>query len=63
MKQIKTVIMPIGCATQFDEAINRLLENGWQIIKRELRHTQGSPDESFSIPIVNILYAELERGC
>lgn len=63
MKQIKTVIMPTYCAAEFDEIVNQLLENGWEITKREYKHTQGLPDESFNISVVAILYAELERRC
>lgn len=55
--------MPTYCTTEFDEIVNQLLENGWEITKREYKHTQGLPDEAFNIPVVAILYAELERRC
>ena len=61
MKQIKTVIRPLSNATQFDNAINRLLRDGWELKERKVIDTQGDISEFFSMPIVQILYAELEK--
>lgn len=56
MKQIKTVIEPINRVSRFDDKVNRLLEDGWKLTERK-----GDISESFNIPDVMVLYAELER--
>lgn len=61
MKQIKTVIRPISSATQFDTTINRLLSDGWKIINRKLIDTPGDISESYSFPVIKLIYAELEK--
>lgn len=61
MKQIKTVIRPISGATQFDNAVNRLLREGWEIRTRKTINTHGDISETFNIPVCQILYAELEK--
>ena len=61
MMQIKTVICPIERPKQFDDEINRLLAAGWSIRKREIQTMAGLPSESFSVPEVRVLYAELDR--
>lgn len=61
MKQIKTVIEPINSVSRFDDKVNQLLENGWKLTERKTVKTAGDISESFNIPDVMILYAELER--
>lgn len=58
---IKTVIRPIEKAGLFDDAVNELIENGWTLTKREVINTQGTITESFNIPVIKMLYAELEK--
>ena len=60
MKQIKTVTAPIERAEWFDNAINGLLGEGWVISKRDLLNVPGVLTESFNVPVVQMLYAELE---
>lgn len=61
MKQIKTVIRPISGATQFDNTVNRLLREGWELKTRKTINTLGDISESFNYPVCQILYAELEK--
>nr|DAL90304.1 MAG TPA: protein of unknown function (DUF1737) [Caudoviricetes sp.] len=61
MKQIKTVIEPINRVSRFDDKVNRLLEDGWKLTERKTVRTVGDISESFNIPDVMVLYAELER--
>ena len=61
MKQIKTVIRPISSATQFDMTINRLLCDGWELKNRKIIDAPGDISEAFNIPVIHVLYAELER--
>lgn len=61
MKQIKTVIEPINRVSHFDDKVNRLLEDGWKLTERKTVRTVGDISESFNIPDVMVLYAELER--
>lgn len=61
MKQIKTVIRPISSATQFDMAVNRLLDNGWELKSRKIIDTPGDISEAFNFPVIHVLYAELEK--
>lgn len=61
MLQIKTVICPFESPKRFDDEINRLLADGWTIRKREIQTMAGLPSEAFNIPMVRVLYAELER--
>lgn len=61
MKQIKTVIEPINRVSHFDDKVNRLLEGGWKLTERKTVRTVGDISESFNIPDVMVLYAELER--
>lgn len=60
MKQIKTVTCPIERAEWFDSAINELMNQGWILTKRDLLNVPGVLTESFNVPVVQILYAELE---
>ena len=62
MKQIKTVIRPISSATHFDMAINRLLNDGWELKNRKIIDTPGDITESFNFPVIHVLYAELEKN-
>jgi hypothetical protein len=61
LKQIKTVIEPINRVSRFDDKVNRLLEDGWKLTERKTVRTVGDISESFNIPDVMVLYAELER--
>lgn len=61
MKQIKTVIEPINRVSRFDDKVNRLLEDGWKLTERKTVRTVGDISESFNVPDVMVLYAELER--
>lgn len=60
--QIKTVTCPIENAEWFDSAVNNLLSEGWTIKKRDLLNVPGTLTESFNVPLVQILYAELEKN-
>lgn len=60
MKQIKTVTCPIEKAEWFDSAINELINEGWILAKRDILNVPGMLTESFNVPVVQILYAELE---
>lgn len=48
-------------AEWFDEAINSLVADGWVLTKRDLVNAIGTLSESFNAPVVQVLYAELER--
>ena len=61
MKQIKTVLRPYEQLYKFDEEVNELLSDGWELRKRETQRVAGEISESFNVPWVYILYAELER--
>lgn len=61
MKQIKTVIEPLNRVSRFDDKVNQLLENSWKLTERKTVKTAGDISESFNIPVVMALYAELER--
>ncbi len=59
MKQIRTVIKPISEATRFDMTINRLLNDGWELINRKIIDSPGDISEAFNFPVITLLYAEL----
>lgn len=61
MKQIKTVTAPIERAEWFDNAVNELSADGWILKKRDLKYVPGVLTESFNAPVVQMLYAEMER--
>ena len=61
MKQIKTVLKPYSELYAFDEEVNRLLSEGWILRKREIQRVSGEVSESFNVPAVYVLYAELDR--
>ena len=61
MKQIKTVTAPIERAEWFDNAVNELAADGWILKKRDLKYVPGTLTEAFNAPVVQMLYAELER--
>ena len=61
MKQIKTVILPIEQVKFFDELVNCLLVDGWQLKERKIISGTGELSEAFNAPAVRFLYAELER--
>ena len=61
MKQIKTVSCPIERALWFDDSVNELLKDGWQLKKRDIMYVPGVLSEAFNAPVVQMLYAELER--
>lgn len=60
--QIKTVIMPVYRADDFDRSINSLISGGWKLKRRKIIGIEGEPTEAFNMPVVRTLYAELERG-
>lgn len=62
MKQIKTVLRPYELLYRFDEEVNELLADGWELTKREIQKVSGEISESFNTPFVYVLYAELERA-
>lgn len=62
MKQIKTVIYPLESAYSYDDTVNSLIAEGWELKKRTTIHACGEMSESFNAPIVKALYAELERN-
>lgn len=58
MKQIKTIRRRLDDNTEFDEAVNDALKEGWQLTKREVLQPRAQGPITYS----NImLYAELER--
>lgn len=61
MKQIKTVTAPIERAEWFDNAVNELTAGGWILTKRDFMNVPGVLSEAFNAPVVQILYAELEK--
>lgn len=61
MKQIKTVLLPYSELERYDREVNRLLSEGWQLRKREIQRVSGEVSEAFNVPIIYILYAELDR--
>lgn len=62
MKQIKTVTAPMERAEWFDSAVNSLTADGWTLTRRDLLNVPGILSESFNVPMVQILYAELEKS-
>lgn len=61
MKKIKTIIKPIDDYSTFDNIINNLLLNGWNIVDRKIINIKGEPNEVGSASTVQSLYAELEK--
>lgn len=61
MKQIKTVLKPYSELYTFDKEVNSLLSQGWTLRKREIQKVSGEISESFTVPAVYVLYAELDR--
>lgn len=61
MKQIKTVLKPYSGLYAFDKEVNSLLSQGWTLRKREIQKVSGEISESFTVPAVYVLYAELDR--
>lgn len=62
MMQIKTVIHPLECQTEYDAAVNALLVDGWTLKKRTIIEKPGFPSEAFHVCMERFLYAELERN-
>lgn len=62
MMQIKTILKPYEEMTSFDEEVNTFLASGWELRKREIQRVSGEISESFNVPSVYVLYAELERN-
>lgn len=60
MKKIKTVTAPFERSDWFDNAVNELMNEGWVLSKRDILNVPGMLTESFNVPLVQILYAELE---
>lgn len=61
MRQIKTVLCPFSLVDKFDEKVNRLLSEGWELKRRGITHTSGEPNEVGSCATVQVVYAEMER--
>lgn len=61
MKQIKTVLRPYSELYAFDKEVNNLLAEGWVLQKREIQRVSGEISEAFNVPVVYVLYAELDR--
>lgn len=61
MKQIKTVLRPYEQLYKFDEEVNNLLADGWELTKREIQKVSGEISEAFNTPFIYMLYAEMER--
>ena len=53
-KQIKTIVWGIGYTGGFDEAVNKALEEGWTLVRRDVIPMQVYRE--------SILYAELEKS-
>lgn len=53
MRQIKTVVLPVEQAEEFDTRVNLLIRRGWKVKRRE---TLNHPEQQSPM-----LYAELER--
>ena len=62
MREIKTITSRIERSEWFDKSINELLADGWVLKKRDILNVPGLLTESFNVPVVQILYAELERN-
>lgn len=61
MTEIKTIIRPTAQAWLFDADVNRHTAGGWIIKKREVLKLPSDPSEAFSVALVPVLYAELQR--
>lgn len=61
MKQIKTILLPYSELETFDKKVNGFLAEGWTLRKREIQKVSGEVSESFNVPAVFVLYAELDR--
>lgn len=61
MKQIKTILLPYSELDAFDRKVNHFLAEGWTLKKREIQKVSGEISESFNVPAVYVLYAELDR--
>jgi hypothetical protein len=61
MKQIKTIIKPYEQLYSYDEEVNKYLSEGWKLNKRETQRVSGEITEAFTVPVIFVLYAELEK--
>ena len=61
MKQIKTIITHYERLYDYDEEVNKYLSEGWKLNKREIQRVSGEVTEAFSVPVIFVLYAELEK--
>jgi hypothetical protein len=61
MKQIKTIIKPYEQLYSYDEEVNKHLSEGWKLNKREIQRVSGEITEAFTVPVIFVLYAELEK--
>lgn len=59
MKQIKTISKRLNNSAEFDEAVNKAIEEGWTLTERKVLQPQSQPSEGVYIHVM--LYAELER--
>ena len=55
MKQIKTIVIRLSSAEEFDRRVNAAIAEGWTLVKRE-------PLIPHSGDKYTMLYAELEKG-
>jgi hypothetical protein len=61
MKQIKTIIKPYERLYDYDKEVNKYLSEGWKLNKREIQRVSGEITEAFTVPVIFVLYAELEK--
>lgn len=61
MKQIKTIIKPYEQLYSYDDEVNKYLSEGWKLNKREIQRVSGEITEAFTVPVIFVLYAELEK--
>lgn len=60
MKQIKTIVHKLYNETDFDEAVNKALAEGWTLIERKVLQPQAQPHSREHF-VNSMLYAELEK--
>lgn len=61
MRQIKTILCPVDCSSDFDEAVNAAITDGWKLVSRRLTDPISLPGNDISAYTTRVLYAELER--
>lgn len=58
--EIKTIYIQTAGVQEFDNCVNKLLKEGWKLVKRELIQPNAQPNTGTTY-FNNMLYAELER--